>query len=431
MDNKDNIDNYFSNDFILANSDISLKRKNNNEIILNHLDSKYFRNDNINKEDLKEDLEEDIIIFKSYRDYLEYIQDSFDSFLEFLTFSISFCLGVIASDIKAYIPYFICILILFIVVYFFKVYRGSKRSKTYKILTINKLIYKLENIEKNYSYENTYKELIVTNSEQKPSIKTKIDKYKTYTQKSIKLNVYNQNDKGKVMVTENQELEKEVSKDSTIDENSIATEDIKKDKSKNIFELSYTTDKKLEEFEINDFIKYVDTNYPKNTDTEKDKLLKDLIVLKSYRDKSEHKINNKSYYNNVFDRIISILNIVVVIILAYISQVFATFMDYKSSFIENPEANEGLIKKAMDSLEDLEIMTNFIFWIFIASIIIFIISSIRDYFNKKEKESEIQKLIIINNSIYTLEVIKEEMDKRDKEIKTKSTKDEEKVKSGN
>lgn len=243
MDNKDNIDNYFSNDFILANSDISLKRKNNNEIILNHLDSKYFRNDNINKEDLKEDLEEDIIIFKSYRDYLEYIQDSFDSFLEFLTFSISFCLGVIASDIKAYIPYFICILILFIVVYFFKVYRGSKRSKTYKILTINKLIYKLENIEKNYSYENTYKELIVTNSEQKPSIKTKIDKYKTYTQKSIKLNVYNQNDKGKVMVTENQELEKEVSKDSTIDENSIATEDIKKDKSKNIFELSYTTDK--------------------------------------------------------------------------------------------------------------------------------------------------------------------------------------------
>lgn len=154
-------------------------------------------------------------------------------------------------------------------------------------------------------------------------------------------------------------------------------------------------------------------------------------MLKSYRDKSEHKINNKSYYNNVFDRIISILNIVVVIILAYISQVFATFMDYKSSFIENPEANEGLIKKAMDSLEDLEIMTNFIFWIFIASIIIFIISSIRDYFNKKEKESEIQKLIIINNSIYTLEVIKEEMDKRDKEIKTKSTKDEEKVKSGN
>lgn len=290
--------------------------------------------------------------------------------------------------------------------YFFKVYRGSKRSKTYKILTINKFIYKLENIEKNYSCKKKYKELKATNSKQKPSILTKVDKTRTYTQESVKLSVYNQNDKGEVMVTENQELEKESSKDSVKDENSIATEDIKKEKSKNIFELSYSTDKKLEKFEIDDFIKYVDTNYPKYTDTEKDKLLKDLIVLKSYRDKIEIKLNNLDAIDRLFDKIMLFCSIIAAIIVANKLMNLDIVKELKRELETNPEKNIIMqrIKAAWELFNKFSVD---LFFVLFGAFIILAISIVLLICKRIGKNSLNGKLICLNNSIYTLETIKE------------------------
>lgn len=298
MDNKDNIDNYFIDDFILANSDISLKRKNNNEIILNHFDSKYFRNDNINKEDL----EEDIIILKNYRDYLEYIQDNFDSFLDFLTFFISFSLGVIASNIKAYIPYFTLILILFFIVYLLKAYRVSKMSKTYKTLTINKLIYKLENIEKNIC-----------------------DNVSFLEEKHV--DFYSQNYEVKIVKSKKEEFKNE---DETItsDENAKDIEHshfnykngiysyltIAKDRGKNTlstnnryYNFSYSSEALIESTDIDVLVKYVEINYLSNDDISKNKLINDLNLFKTMQYAIELDISNYEKFSSNF-KILKFLN---------------------------------------------------------------------------------------------------------------------------
>lgn len=365
-------------DYVKASSE-RIEISNINELNINqikfYLHRNYYEKLNTPKEIDRDKLLNDLVVFKAYKEDLELNIKNNNLFIVFITIflniiSIFVNVGIALKNLNDETLAGIFFLIIFVLVF--------------SLIWTN-----------------------ITTGKKSNSSKLKVVNYGIYMLEAIKEDNYQQSDGNDIMKEEKSELNKNDQIDSTDDGTSKTQEDIKKEKNKNIFELSSPTVKKLEDFESEDFIKYIDDNYLQYTDPEKDKLLKDLIVLKSYREKTEHEINSKDNHKNIFDRIFALLNMIVAIILAYISQTFATFMDLKSSFMKNPEANEGLIKKAMDNLESLEIMTNIIFWILIASIIIVVISYIKDFCNKKEKESKIKKLITVNNSIYKLEAIKE------------------------
>lgn len=105
------------------------------------------------------------------------------------------------------------------------------------------------------------------------------------------------------MVTENKELEKEISGDFTKDENSTATDDINKEQIKNIFELSHTPEKDITKYKSEEITKYIYDYYLKNTEFGKDNVSNDLIAFKSYRDKIEIKLNNLDAIDRLFDKI--------------------------------------------------------------------------------------------------------------------------------
>lgn len=209
-----------------------------------------------------------------------------------------------------------------------------------------------------------------------------------------------------------QEFEKE---DSSISKNDNLETSVDKDdvESLNIYELSYPSEKGLEDFEREDFIRFIYNNYLNNENLEEDKLNKDLIVLKTYHDEIEYKINHRYDYSILFETLIKMLNLVRKLVLT-----FLTF-DFGIDFVKIIAASE--IQEANMALKDLftEILKTKIYFInilvgiLICTILTYTLSFIFKRRDISKKEDDIENLISVKNAIYKLETLKEEMERKD------------------
>lgn len=200
---------------------------------------------------------------------------------------------------------------------------------------------------------------------------------------------------------------------------------------RNIFELSYTTEKKLEKFSREDFIKYVDEKYSKKIKIEKDsslekeselnrdKLSKDLIALKSYRDKIQSKLNNVDVLDRLFDKIMLFCSIIAAVIVANKLMNFDIVKELKRDLKTSTE--KSLInQKILDTWRLFNKFSVDLFYALLIAFIILVISVALFFIKRMRNQSLSNKLIYLNNAIYTLEAIKEGMYQQNDEEKNKN-----------
>lgn len=151
---------------------------------------------------------------------------------------------------------------------------------------------------------------------------------------------------------------------------------------KMVYNLSFETESNTEilaDMTMQDMIDYLLNNYGKPQNFDKQVILNDLIIFKSHKEELEMNLKRKEIATNIFASIIAVIAAVFAVVFA--------------SAIEIPKWFIGFA----------------IVMLFSSSIIL---SLCHKNFNKKE--SEINKLKTVNNIIYILEEIKNEMINRDK-----------------
>lgn len=148
---------------------------------------------------------------------------------------------------------------------------------------------------------------------------------------------------------------------------------------------------KLNKVGYEKIIEYVENHYIYNDDIIEENLINDLNTFKTYRDDIQQEITMKSLIEIIWSVVVTIVSILVAIYIGYIA-------------LKNDIKIQGV--NFLDS-----ILNN----IKIASIIISLISAVYLALSIYERStlSKSYKLKYINNVIYTLETIKEDMDKNE------------------
>ncbi len=136
-------------------------------------------------------------------------------------------------------------------------------------------------------------------------------------------------------------------------------------------------------------LEYVQKYYINNNNIIEENLINDLNTFKTYRDDIQQEITMKSFIENIWSVAVTILPVLVAIYIGYIS-LKDDIEIQRSDFL-------NFIVKNINN----------------ASILLLVISGIYlgVSISKRTKLSENYKLKYINNVIYTLETIKEDMDK--------------------
>lgn len=135
----------------------------------------------------------------------------------------------------------------------------------------------------------------------------------------------------------------------------------------------------------------------------RDELLKDLIVFKAYKEDLEITIKNDSLIKDIFTLFISVLGI-------YVS-IPSILQEIGTNRLETANNGDTII---LIGFATIFIVVFSVIWVFI----------------RTDKKSDSSRLKVVNYGIYTLEVIKEEMDRQSNNFKNQVRKDEGKVKSG-
>ena len=142
-----------------------------------------------------------------------------------------------------------------------------------------------------------------------------------------------------------------------------------------LYKLAYDKDKRSY-FKRKDILNYVNEHYLENENIVEEDLLNDLNTFKTYRDDVEQISNNQDNISKIFSLILTILSTIL-----------------------------GVIGKKLIYENNLLYAV-----IWILMIVVAYINMIFNIF-KTTSKSESAKLKYINNAIYTLETIKEDMDK--------------------
>lgn len=146
---------------------------------------------------------------------------------------------------------------------------------------------------------------------------------------------------------------------------------------------------------------YGKLNKPEEID--RDKLLNDLVVFKAYKEDLEINIKNDSLIKDIFTLFISVLGI-------YVS-IPSILQEIGTNRLETANNGDTII---LIGFATIFIVVFSVIWVFI----------------RTDKKSDSSRLKVVNYGIYTLEVIKEEMDRQSNNFKNQVRKDEGKVKSG-
>ena len=154
-----------------------------------------------------------------------------------------------------------------------------------------------------------------------------------------------------------------------------------------LYKLAYGDDKK-NSFKRIDILNYINKHYLENDNIIEENLLNDLITFKTYRSQVEEYIANGEIFQNI-------LNLYFTVISIFISFNFGVLS----------------IKKDLNATLFFETMKNNT-TIFTLVVLLFIFS-IFLAFKRKKKKSQSSKLKFIDNAIYTLETIIEDMDKNE------------------
>lgn len=375
MDSKNNIENYLYDEFILVNSGFSLKSKNGYKKALNHLDSKYFRNTSVNKNHL----EEDLMILKTYRDYLENYEKGLDSISTLVVVYISIRLGLLSSNVKGYIYDLVSLLILFLIICAFTLYKTSGCSKNNKARKINKLIYKLESIEKNI---NNSKKLRLTNNKKIASIKVKKD-----------IPMKNNTKKTKEVVPKLSNGKNIFGRKITQIKNFFG-------KGEDEFNLSFKINEKLNAQLMNakEIRQYINLNYLINNDNfTNDNLVNDLRIFKHLEDDLELNLDDDKTFINTLVVLTSITSTMLLIQFEIISSESKILAPMREKI--TPDSIGGIYRIAG---------ILFLFTILYLGI---------SYLLRVRKKSSFSKLKSVKFAIKELEAIKEEMDRKSNNFK--------------
>lgn len=165
---------------------------------------------------------------------------------------------------------------------------------------------------------------------------------------------------------------------------------------KMVYNLSFKTESDTEilaDMTMQDMIDYLLNNYGNPQNHDKQVILNDLIIFKSHREELEMNLKRKEIATNIFASIIAV-------IAAVFAVIFASAINIPKWFIV------------------------FAVLMLISSTIV--LSLCTKYFNNKE--SEINKLKTVNNIIYILEEIKDEMINMEKNFYIDGFNDSEKLK---
>lgn len=154
-----------------------------------------------------------------------------------------------------------------------------------------------------------------------------------------------------------------------------------------LYKLAYGDDKK-NSFKRIDILNYINKHYLENDNIIEENLLNDLITFKTYRSQVEEYIANGEIFQNI-------LNLYFTVISIFISFNFGVLS----------------IKKDLNATLFFETMKNNT-TIFTLVVLLFIFS-IFLAFTRTSKKSQSSKLKFIDNAIYTLETIIEDMDKNE------------------
>lgn len=157
---------------------------------------------------------------------------------------------------------------------------------------------------------------------------------------------------------------------------------VKLDNGKILYNLSCTTDS-LKYFTKDKILKYVNDYYIKSKPSSKVELINDLNTFKTYRDNIEKNLQ----LQGIISGFLSIISTIVSIIIAY---------------------ELGVIQSSPKGNLNLKIIIDNLNWLLIVGVVM-VIGSIAILLGNFCKNSEINKVKVLNNAIYILEALKEEI----------------------
>lgn len=139
-------------------------------------------------------------------------------------------------------------------------------------------------------------------------------------------------------------------------------------------------------FDDEEIVNYINENYLNNDAISEENLLNDLITFKTYRSQVEEYIANGKIFQDALNFYITVISVIISIYFGVLS-----------------------IEKDLNATLFVEMMKDNII-IFIPVVLLFIFP-ISLAIVRTSRKSQSQKLKFIDNAIYTLEAIKEDMDK--------------------
>lgn len=141
-------------------------------------------------------------------------------------------------------------------------------------------------------------------------------------------------------------------------------------------------------FENKEILNYINENYLKNDNIIEENLLNDLITFKTYRSQVEEYIANGKIFQDALNFYITVISVIISFYFGVLS-----------------------IEKDLNATLFVEMMKdNIIIFILVVLLFIFPISLA---LVRTSRKSQSPKLKFIDNAIYTLETIKEDMDKNE------------------
>lgn len=167
------------------------------------------------------------------------------------------------------------------------------------------------------------------------------------------------------------------------------------------YELSFQTNRSFKYFTKCDVVNYIEVNYINDNRFEKKELINDLITFKTYRDDIKTKIASQDMFEKFFAITITIVSILLAVFVGFFQSKEDLIKEYKSKGFTEALARDFVDKHFKKLGEDFS-------WTLKVLLILFLIYCIF-LFVRVCKKSESHKLTVVNNAIYILEAIKEDM----------------------
>lgn len=160
------------------------------------------------------------------------------------------------------------------------------------------------------------------------------------------------------------------------------------------YELSYEKGENLKKLKTDEILKYVNDYYINDKDFKKEDLINDLICFKTYRDNVAQNLNTQDFAMNY-------ISIYVAIFAIMFSSILEEPKPYNLTLVKSGRYIIGNVVKSAKTTGSDNVMSIILSVVLFLLLILFIRRAIKAYRPKK--------LTTLNNAIYILEAIEEDM----------------------